>query len=76
MTDDDIIAIRKATPLFTSGVPWENSLAFAREVLVASVDCRTCNAYGRKTETCYAGDICTNADRYQPLPPVRLWRTT
>lgn len=32
LTDERIIEIRKATPLFTSGTPWENSLAFARAI--------------------------------------------
>lgn len=37
-------------------------------------DCRTCKGYNMShKEWC---DVCTNADRYQPLPPVRLWRTT
>jgi len=32
LTDEQIIAVRKAVPLFTSGLPWENSLAFARAI--------------------------------------------
>lgn len=39
-------------------------------------DCRTCTAFGRISVQCYSNDPCTNADRYEPLPPVRLWRTT
>ena len=42
-------------------------------------DCRTCthhylNIY--ENNACEEYAMCTNADRYQPLPPVRLWRTT
>lgn len=43
------------------------------------VDCRTCNrAYIRMTNEigCRSVGNCTNADRYEPLPPMRLWRTT
>jgi len=32
LTDEQIIAVRKAVPLFTSSVPWENSIAFARAI--------------------------------------------
>lgn len=42
-------------------------------------DCRTCSrAYIRMTNEigCRSVGNCVNADHYQPLPPVRLWRTT
>lgn len=42
-------------------------------------DCRTCNrAYIRMTNEIGCGSVgnCANADRYEPLPPMRLWRTT
>jgi hypothetical protein len=37
-------------------------------------DCRTCSHYAANAQL--ACGICTNADRYDPLPPVRLWKTT
>ena len=42
-----------------------------------AVDCRTCSHYddtGPGADICYA-DICSNGDRYDPLPVVQLWRT-
>ena len=42
-------------------------------------DCRTCEGFvacARRTAIPSAGDVgCTNGDHYEPLPPVRLWRT-
>ena len=43
-------------------------------------DCRTCakcffGEMGRSPRTSCI-EICANADHYEPLPPVRLWRTT
>jgi hypothetical protein len=35
-------------------------------------DCRTCNHYAANAQL--ACGVCTNGDRYDPLPPVRLWR--
>ena len=43
--------------------------------LLAEPDCRTCSHYSA-TKLRQACGICTNADHYDPLPPVRLWRTT
>lgn len=44
----------------------------------AGPDCRTCaRCYSTKGQGVYGCDSivgCTNGDRYQPLPPVRLWR--
>ncbi len=40
------------------------------------VDCRTCKHFGVCSSMPAGRLICTNADRYDPLPPVRLWRTT
>ena len=41
-------------------------------------DCRTCaRCYATKGRGVYGCDsvvACTNGDRYQPLPPVKLWR--
>ncbi len=41
-------------------------------------DCRTCaRCYATKGHGVYGCDsvvTCTNGDRYQPLPPVKLWR--
>lgn len=39
-------------------------------------DCRTCRNLYVPHQTCIEDVPCTNADRYEPLPPVRLWRTT
>ena len=45
---------------------------------VPAVDCRTCaRCYATKGHGVFGCDsvvACTNGDRYQPLPPVRLWR--
>ena len=45
---------------------------------VPAVDCRTCaRCYATKGRGVYGCDSvvrCTNGDRYQPLPPVKLWR--
>ena len=37
-------------------------------------DCRTCRNFYIPHETCIEDASCTNGDRYEPLPPVRLWR--
>ena len=37
-------------------------------------DCRTCSHYRVLHASCHY-QPCTDADRYEPLPPVRLWRT-
>lgn len=41
-------------------------------------DCRSCaRCYATKGHGVFGCDsvvACTNGDRYQPLPPVRLWR--
>jgi len=41
-------------------------------------DCRTCKraAIQHGVTRCTSPYFCTNADHYEPLPPVRLWRTT
>ena len=56
----------------------EDGAARVAELLAESRDCRTCghhylNAY--ENPACEEYVMCTNADRYDPLPPVRLWRT-
>lgn len=38
MTDDDIIAIRKATRAANTAIPWADSLAFARAIEAAVID--------------------------------------
>ena len=44
---------------------------------VAKPDCRTCASYGPFYGRCnLVRPRCTNGDCYEPLPPVRLWRTT
>lgn len=41
----------------------------------AARDCRTCKHLNAMAVTgpCVSDVPCTNADRYEPLPPVRLW---
>lgn len=40
-------------------------------------DCRTCMHIDWVThKACALPHTCTNGNRYQELPPVRLWRTT
>ena len=52
--------------------------SYAAAVSAAARDCRTCRntitQYG--VTRCNSTVVCTNADRYKPLPPVRLWKTT
>ena len=51
----------------------EKMHAYAAAEVLAARDCHTCAHYvGGK---CWA-DACTDADRYEALPAVRLWRTT
>jgi len=38
-------------------------------------DCRTCAHFDCISLGCHA-DRCDGVNMYQPLPPVRLWRTT
>ena len=40
-------------------------------------DCRTCKraAIQHGVTRCTSPYFCTNGDRYEPLPPMRLWRT-
>lgn len=40
-------------------------------------DCRTCkrSAIQHGVTRCMSPYFCTNGDYYEPLPPVRLWRT-
>ena len=46
--------------------------AHAAAEVAAARDCHTCAHYvGGK---CWA-DVCTDADRYEALPVVKLWRT-
>ena len=53
----------------------EDGVARIAALLAESRDCRTCSHAGTTNVRPVCG-ICTNADRYDPLPPVRLWRTT
>ena len=47
--------------------------AYADTVLAAARDCRTCRWHNSDDK--YWCDMdCTDANRYEPLPPVRLWR--
>lgn len=38
-------------------------------------DCRLCRNFYIPHETCIEDASCTNGNQYEPLPPVRLWRT-
>ena len=42
--------------------------------LLGESDCRACEHYPVCASMPTGRLICTNADRYDPLPPVRLWR--
>ena len=40
-------------------------------------DCKTCRHYVTRNDAgCGSIAVCINANRYTPLPPVKLWRTT
>ena len=41
---------------------------------VPAVDCRTCGRHNACVNTYDEDQDCFKADRYQPLPPVKLWR--
>lgn len=49
------------------------------QLAARQVDCRTCKWLHQPGDSPIAGCIshgrCTNGDRYQALPPVRLWGT-
>lgn len=50
--------------------------SFARSVLNAAKDCRTCRRYGRAgpgVYICENGTACTNGDQHVATQPVRLW---
>ncbi len=48
------------------------------KIIRPAPDCRTCarcySTKGRGVFGCDSVVACTNGDRYQPLPPVKLWR--
>ena len=59
----------------------EDGVARIAALVAESRDCRTCDSYAyTPTSGAYCRIVyepaCTNADRYDALPPVRLWRTT
>ena len=58
-------------------VGWHGcSVETTNRTVDATVDCRTCSHCAPRSDLyCYA-DTCTNADRYDPLPVVQLWRKT
>lgn len=68
-----------------SAMLWDDGLKHIQHAaaeLAAARDCRTCVNYRRFSASCWTLDRhhhaepCTNADRYEALPAVRLWRTT
>lgn len=53
--------------------------AHAAAVSAAARDCRTCKRfYDWEEKVCTQSNKnpCVNGDKHDPLPPVRLWRTT
>lgn len=58
-------------------VPWgqvlHDSARRDAKIIRPEPDCRTCSHYRVLHASCHC-QPCTNADRYQPLPPVRLYR--
>ena len=61
-------------------VPWGQVLhdaALRRAKIVRpEPDCRTCANHVACVNTYPEQQTCVSGDRYQPLPPVRLWRKT
>ena len=53
--------------------------AHAAAVTAAARDCRTCHHLQNEMHyrlSCPKTDYCVNGNQHEPLPPVRLWRTT
>jgi len=48
--------------------------AHAAAELAAAKDCHTCKHFAVCLSPHHQGKDCTDADRYEALPPVRLWR--
>ena len=66
-----------AVAQLTPGEGIEDGVARIAALLAEPRDCRTCthhylNIY--ENNACEEYAICTNADHYDPLPPVKLWR--
>ena len=75
MTDPHTLwAVAQLTP----GEGIEDGVARIAALLAESLDCRTCShMYWTKTKGvigCESPNYCVNADRYDTLPPVRLYR--
>ena len=61
-------------------VPWGQVLHDAArrsaKIIRPEPDCRTCKKASERMNGgfgCLVVGQCTNADRYEPMPPVRLW---
>lgn len=62
---------------------WDKTLRSAArrsaKVIRQEPDCRTCVHTSTTAKVCYlilhSAKHCTNGDRHEPLPPVKLWRT-
>ena len=71
MTDPHILwAVAQLLP----GEGIEDGVERITALLAESRDCRTCSHYRYSGRVDCCADICTNADRYDPLPVVRLWK--
>lgn len=58
-----------------SAAHWQAVAEIALESVASARDCHTCRHYRVMRAECHY-QPCVNADRYEALPPVRLWRTT
>lgn len=74
----DSPSLYKHGTALVSGVPMHTADQLrahaAAEVAVAR-DCHTCKHYAVCLSPHHDGKHCANGDHYEPLPPVRLWRT-
>ena len=73
MTDPHTLwAVAQLTP----GEGIEDGVARIAALLAESPDCRTCARFHapKVGAVCDSIIVCANADRYQPVPPVRLYR--
>lgn len=62
----------RSVPIFIA----DQMHAYADAEVAAARDCHTCKHYAVCLSPHHQGKDCTNADKYEPLPPVQLWRTT
>ena len=73
---DEVIRLReRIRVLLAPGGGIEDGAARIAELPAESLDCRTCSHYRVLQASCHY-QPCNNADRYDPLPPVKLWGKT